>query len=279
MTQFEPTYDFSGGTAHPVRVPFSPKSTAEVDNIDHHLISESIQTDQTIQTDSGCVTSSADCSMQLDEDNNCFGFAIVRCRIYGKERMAVYTPTDHHKAIFTYMSQTRREGLTHREDELSSLKLMEKMDNDRRIRDEMTGNLISDGLKAKGTIKDPQQPASGFNNNQESVVEVKKAGNGAENPNPGASSTSHSEFSRKIEDKLGDSRMSLSSLAKSSSSFVKSTLSHLLRESETDTASGLPFREQFGLTRLGSHWGKSIPPEALSSKRSFPGLYPADSYS
>jgi hypothetical protein len=85
------------------------------------------------------------------------------------------------------------------------------------------------------------------------------------------------ELSRKNEEKPLDSRVSHSSVAKSSSNFVTSTLSHLLSKSEAETTCCFPFRDQFGSTVLGSTLGKSILPEALNSKRSFPGIYPADS--
>lgn len=268
----EETLEVSGKNSGEKRLPFSPRSLAELENV------SGSEERSNAPVHSGRSISSADISYQFDEDNNCFGFPIIHCNLFGKKRNAVFTPTPHHRAVFTYMVQTRREGMTHRQEEFASLKLLEKMDKDVKIREEVTRELLEGGAQPVG-VRGVGQSLPALS--RMDVEEEEESEDEEIQPLPNAHPVppSDPDLSRKNDDRNADSRMSQSSLAKSTSNYIAQTLSNLLKSPHTDTACSFPFRDQYGVLVRGSSWGKTITPEALNSKRCFPGIYNADAYS
>lgn len=145
------------------RSPLLPRPISEVQS-EQNVKCPSKSISIPVRAESVPTNGAAEASVEIDPSVNCLGFPVVRCRIHGKQRQAVYLPTPAHQNLFGYIVQSREEGAAHKEQNMSSYALMQRLTQDRQRRDEITAEIVQSDQKSGGVRHrhDHAQKSSNF---------------------------------------------------------------------------------------------------------------------
>lgn len=247
------------------RLPLSPRCPGSFDNAANQAKPYSPAHHET-RPQSVPWSSSADVVI-FDPLQNNFGFPVVHCAVLGKKHTATYAPTPAHRNALGYLIQIKNEGNTHRDAGSESFLAMQKMELDEKRRTEMTtaivrkgvANLYETGGKPAGIVQNSQMggiPTDNIDCLRVSCRDIRKIPEARTEVNPRRSRGG------------ATSRICRNSHVPGSSSFISEAVTNMMSKADTETQCSYPFREQFETLWTASHMGRSIAPEALSSKRS-----------
>lgn len=248
------------------RIPLSPRCPGWSENVAHHAQTDS-PGHHDIRPQSAPYSSTAE-AVYFDPLQNSYGFPVVNCVILGKKHSATFAPTPAHRNALGYLVQIKNEGNTHREAGMDSFMAMQKMEMDEKRREAMTASIIQKGVanlaeaerKPAAFIQKSKIIGLSTDNSDSTRASFRDVRRGSEMKIEGVT--------RRSRDRGGMSRMCRNSYVPGSSSFISEALTNMMSRAETEPQCSYPFREQFETLWTASHMGRSMAPEALSSKRS-----------